>query len=176
MKFGFRMKNYQSSVANRQCKRGFSLIESLVAITVLTVGVSSALASLYQSIGLAPKIRNKAVAAHLAQEGIELVRNIRDNNWMLGNAWNIGLNEGIVGTVVSGCVQYDNNIFEGPCASSILKINAGGYYVHDLGSNTIFSREIKITNISATEMKVESIVNCGTGCAMTLEDHLFDWK
>lgn len=170
MKFGFRMKKYQSSIINHKFKRGFSLLESLIAITVLTVGVSSALASLYQSIGLAPKIRNKAVAAHLAQEGIELVRNIRDNNWMLGAAWNSGLADG------SGCVNYDSDVFNNSCISYTLKINAGGYYDHNSGTDTIFSREIKITNISATEMKVESIINCGTGCAMTLEDHLFDWK
>lgn len=161
-------------IKSLKASNGFSLIESLVAITVLTVGVSSAIATLSQSVGLTPKIRNKVIAAHLAQEGIELVRNIRDNNWMLGNAWNAGLNEGNIGTVLSGCVQYNNEVFSS-CASYTLKIN-GDYYIHSIGTDTVFSREIKITNVSAFEMKVESIVNCGQSCAITLEDHLFDWK
>lgn len=161
MRFNFR---------SHQFKRGFSLLESIVAIAVLMIGVSSAIAALNQSVALSPKIKNKVIAAHLAQEGIELVRNIRDNNWTSGAAsWDVGLNAG------SGCVQYDSDIFDTSCASFLMKFD-GAHYIHTSDASAIFSRQINITNISANEMKVESMVNCGQNCSVTLEDHLFDWK
>lgn len=148
-------------------KNGFSLLESLIAITVLMVGVSSAIAALNQSVALSPKIKNKVIAAHLAQEGIELVRNIRDNNWIQGLAWNDNLTAG------SGCVQYNKNNFDTAC-SYALNIDSG-YYTHDGGDATVFSREITIS-YSAPYMKVISKVDCGQNCGIILEDYLFDWK
>ena len=163
---------YIKSQINKSLKfnKGFSLLESMVAIIVLMVGVSSVIAALNQSVALSPKIKNKVIAAHLAQEGIELVRNIRDNNWTSGAAsWDLGLSTG------SGCFQYDSDVFDTSCASFLMKFD-GAHYIHTTEASAIFSRQINITNISANEIKVESIVNCGQNCLITLEDRLFDWK
>lgn len=63
-------------------KSNFTLIETLVALIVLAVGVLSVIAlstKSYTSISLQ---RNKLIANNLAREGVELVRNVRDENWM----------------------------------------------------------------------------------------------
>ena len=61
-------------------RRGFSMIEALVAITVLTLGVITPLSMLAKSIADANYARNQITAFFLAQEGQEMIINKRDNN------------------------------------------------------------------------------------------------
>jgi len=131
--------------------------------------------SISHSLQLAPKISDKVIAAYLAQEGIELVRNIRDVNWINNVAFNTGLIDGW------GCVQYNANSIDVNClgfgvgGGDNLKFD-GTYYSHDVGVATIFSRRVTITNVSAVEVLVQSNVTCGNNCSVSLESHLFDWR
>jgi Tfp pilus assembly protein PilV len=60
--------------------KGFSMVEALVAITVLTIGVVGPLSLLANSISNANYAKNQITAFFLAQEGQELVINARNNN------------------------------------------------------------------------------------------------
>ncbi|MDO8557933.1 MAG: prepilin-type N-terminal cleavage/methylation domain-containing protein [bacterium] len=60
-------------------KNGFSLIETIIALFVLTVGATGAFIVISKTIHISPAVRQEIIAANLAQEGIEVVRNIRDN-------------------------------------------------------------------------------------------------
>lgn len=57
---------------------GFTLIEVLFALFLLTFGSVTGIAILSHSIRTFPTTRNELIAANLAQEAIEVVRNIRD--------------------------------------------------------------------------------------------------
>lgn len=67
-------------------KKGFTLIETLVAITVLTVAVVAPMTLTSQALSAAMYARDQVTAFHLAQEAIEAVRSIRDAN-ILKNAY-----------------------------------------------------------------------------------------
>jgi type II secretory pathway pseudopilin PulG len=67
---------------NRQS--GQSLIETLVAAFVLVMGISAALGLATYSLSATTNIRNQTVALGLAREGIEVVKNMRDTNWLRG--------------------------------------------------------------------------------------------
>ena len=58
--------------------KGFSLIEVIMAIAVLTVGLIGVMALYGDSLSRILSIRSQTTANSLAQEGIELVRNIAD--------------------------------------------------------------------------------------------------
>lgn len=60
-------------------KKGFSLIEVLLALFVLSAGLVATLELTAGSISQVTEARDSLIAASLAQEGIELARNIRDN-------------------------------------------------------------------------------------------------
>ena len=62
-----------------RASKGFSLIETIIALFVLTLGVVGAFVVISQTIRISPSVRQEIVAANLAQEGIEIIRNIRDN-------------------------------------------------------------------------------------------------
>ena len=60
--------------------RGFTLVESLVAIWFLTLAIVAPMSLASQSLNSAYYSRDQIVAFQLAQEGIESVRQIRDDN------------------------------------------------------------------------------------------------
>lgn len=81
------------SPASASDPRGSTLIEVIIALMVVAVGLVGALSLATsnvrnQGIGL-----SRLIAINSAREGIELVRNIRDSNWLSGpaHAWYDGL-------------------------------------------------------------------------------------
>ena len=163
----------------KSCKQkangGFTLLEVIVALGIFSVGTAVAVNVIIYSIGLAPKIKNRTIAVHLAQEGIELVKNVRDINWVNGNSFNIGLTPGwgCVGYNILNSVDYNCSLSGGSDAIYY----DGSYYSHDgTAASTNFTRRVTLFTVSASEIKVVSSVTCGANCAVSLEDHLFDWK
>lgn len=65
--------------------RGFTLVETLVAISLLTIAVVAPMSLTTQSLSSAYYARDQMTAFHLAQEAIESMRHIRDGN-VLKNA------------------------------------------------------------------------------------------
>lgn len=65
-----------------QKTKAFGIVEVLIASTVIMIAIF-ALASVSQvTLASTSRTMARAQAAHLAQEGIEIVRNIRDTNWI----------------------------------------------------------------------------------------------
>jgi len=57
---------------------GFTLIETLIAVTILTFAVSGPLYTAGRALVAAEIARDQLVASYLAQEGVESVRAMRD--------------------------------------------------------------------------------------------------
>ena len=66
-------------------KKGFSIGEVLLAIFVLSIGMIATFSLFNAGIKNLQNERDLIVASLLAQEGVEVVRNIRDNNWAARN-------------------------------------------------------------------------------------------
>lgn len=142
--------------------RGFTLVEALVAITVLTLALGGPMALATKSIKDSLASRNKVTAFYLAQEVLEYVRNVRDSNFLyqICNSqaspppscvtslvsWLDGLNN-CFGS--NGCYVgvVDNGI---PASCSIggcpvMKFT-GTNYTYNGSTNSIFTRTMRITN------------------------------
>jgi prepilin-type N-terminal cleavage/methylation domain-containing protein len=63
--------------------RGFTLVETIVAIYVLLIGIVGAMSLAQQNISAIGISRDRLIATNLAQEGIELIRNKRDTNYIM---------------------------------------------------------------------------------------------
>lgn len=74
------------------CRRGFTLIETLVAISIFSISILAMMAVLADGISDTNYAKTKITASYLAQEGIEYVRNMRDNHVLYtdttGLTWN----------------------------------------------------------------------------------------
>ncbi|MCK4800193.1 type II secretion system protein [Candidatus Parcubacteria bacterium] len=88
---------------------GFSLMEIIFAIGIITVGLVSILSLFIYNIKAGVNNKNKLVAIYLANESIEIVRQERDNNWFINNDWMFEIDEG---NRVTGLVD-ENDIRKG---------------------------------------------------------------
>ncbi len=70
---------------------GFTLIETLLAISVLTVSIMGPLTIASRGLNAALMAKNKTVAFYLAQDAIEFVRYKRDSNTLNSQLWLTGL-------------------------------------------------------------------------------------
>jgi type II secretory pathway pseudopilin PulG len=163
-------KNLQNRIIK---KKAFTLVETLVAISILMLSVSGPLYYASESLKAAIYARDQITAFYLAQDAFEQIRKIRDNNtYFLGST--VSWNEGLTGCEDDslkkcGVTTVSNEFYELSSelevADTFLYRDANGLYSHDTGgTKTIFKRTVKIepTNGNptltdwpgATEMKV----------------------
>lgn len=121
---------------NLKLQKSFTLLEVLIAIFALTIGVMAAFGSIAQAISAATFAKNRLIASFLAQEGIEIVKNIRDSNWIQNKNWNEGLNPG------DYQADYDD-LSLSPYLNSFLNLSSNGY-LYGIGNPTQFKRKITI--------------------------------
>lgn len=83
----------QNQPARRRASRGFSIIETLVAISILLLAITGPMAFAQSSLRAAAYARDQVTAFFLAQDAIEFVKHIRDENSLTGfrSAWLDGL-------------------------------------------------------------------------------------
>src|SRR4030042_3479944 len=63
-------------------KNGFTLLEVVLAIFILSMSAFGAFSLIQSTVISASLSKQKLTAYYLAQESLEVVRNIRDNNWL----------------------------------------------------------------------------------------------
>lgn len=167
---------------NLKENKGFTMIEMIITIAVLSAGIIGSYNAFYSIMNLADTMSYRLTAAYLGQEGLEIIRNIRDNNFIDTVSWSSGL------TLCGGGCQADyktgtttesaQNQLQAYSSSNFLKINSDGFYSYDLGSDTKFKRRITITNVSADTLEVLSEVFWnynGTDYSTSTKEYLYDW-
>ncbi len=87
-------------------QNGFTLIETLFAVLIFSAALVSLMTIAGRGIVATKGAREQITAHYLAQEGLEIVRNIRDSNVKTsGTAWDTGFSQ----CTGSGCgVMYGN--------------------------------------------------------------------
>jgi len=194
------MKNLQTTNYKLQTNLGFTLLETVIAISILTTGVIATIGLMNSGLKQIGYLKNKIIAINLAQEGIELTRNVRDNNWLTNLTvppppsppvpFNVWTGTGTADECSSTCkyeIDYDDTKLVLLESGRKLKLdqntdlNKG--YQYDTGNNSIFTRTITITddpdeNFGTADVRVESTVKFGDkeNEEVTLETILYDWK
>lgn len=70
-----------------QLKKGFTLVESMVAISVLSLAITGPMLIAQKGIGSAIYSKDQITAYYLAQEAVEFIRNVRDSNRITDTDW-----------------------------------------------------------------------------------------
>lgn len=144
-------------------KTGFTIIELIISIFILSVAVVGIFSAFSVVTILTSDSSDRLAGTYLAQEGMEIVRNIRDTNWLsMGSSspnatWVDGLDCAL------GCeadyatdTGLDGARVMTPWAgtgNSLYINNTSGFYGYDTNnaSKTKFKRKIVITPISIEE-------------------------
>lgn len=183
--------------------KGFTLIETLVAITILTIAVAAPLTLAAQSLMAAFNSRDQVTAFHLAQEAVETVRAQRDHNLLEvvhGNNinWLTGLTVELTGDpnkpfmVDSISTGTNFALCSGAAGSTCENLqfdkSVTGFYGHIFGGNNFnnvsrFKRFVRITEVPNTageEVTVRAEVQWRSGSAgsirkVIVEENLFKW-
>lgn len=92
-------------------QQGFTIVETLVALSIFSVAVIALISVTVSGSSGATYVKNKLTASYLAQEGIEMVRNLRDTASFIDsqNTWDLFFGTPIGGGaltsgVIGGCV------------------------------------------------------------------------
>lgn len=152
-------------------RSGFTIIETLVAITVLMIAVTGPLSVAGKGLTSAIYARDQMIATFLAQETMESVKNIRDNNLTsTGHDWldqiencteddpcDVSASHGII--ITTGCDPLSGGciLYLADQGSSI-----AGYQTAESGQPSIFARYFYIDdtpNPSSDEKVAHVIVN-----------------
>ena len=153
--------------------KGFTLLETIVAIGVIVIGLISALTLITTSLFYVSNIQDRLVATNLVAEGLEVARNIRDNNWLQNLSWNNGL-------ASSDYQASYNSVSLSPYSGNPLLFDSStGLYNYTSGSATAYVRKISIANLSSYEIRIISTVTWqrrSITYSSSAEDHLFNWK
>lgn len=169
-------------IKHQKTKKGFSLMEILVVLFIVSTTLLGVVSLIIQNIQVQSINKNNLVASSLAQEGIEIVRQVRDINWQNGWSFNTFLNDG------SYRVDYRLPVVIPIGGVSDTKLYLkDGMYVSDNGSDsgltpTIYSRQIVISRLvsySGRPLQVRSIVSWtdhNRPYRYELQTLLFDWR
>ncbi|MEA3464156.1 MAG: prepilin-type N-terminal cleavage/methylation domain-containing protein [Patescibacteria group bacterium] len=156
---------------------GFSIIEVIAVIFIIAVGLTGILSLIVQNIQAQYINKNALIASQLAQEGLELIRNVRDENWLATPA--IWAFSSIAEEDGSKLFAID---FDGMTSvdSSSLKIDTD-YYLHSGSADSGFSRIIQTEN---NHLASSTVVSCivewkekkGGEHKYVAETVLYDWR
>ena len=160
-KFG----NWELEIRNSAPKRGQGLLEAVIALGIIITGVVAALTLAIANLSSTGASESRIIAAKLAREGVEVVRNIRDSNWVKGapTLWDAGIDQ--VGEEHTYAPRWnlDTKQMELPTIADTTTqgrlyyfSGSGMYSPDDRGQGTRFFRRIVLTNICA-----DGGVTCG---------------
>lgn len=166
--------------------RAFSLLETIAVLFIVSIGLVSILSVTVDSVRAQNLNKNSLVAYHLAEEGLELVKNVRDTNFIQNStttpvAWNRYIEAGkyrldfanfqpvAVADISEARLQISNDEEANP-----------GFYIHNVSfPDSMFSRMVTITSSTTASSTVSSLVEWmdqGQTYQVELKSILYDWS
>jgi len=168
--------------------RGFTLVETLVAITVVVTALVGPLYAVQQALNASRSARDQLVASSLAQEGVEYVRGIRDSNYLYvlrtssARSWLFGVDGtgGSVNCITAACVIDPTQNTVSRTIGPLYLSSTNLYNQAGSGTATKFTRTVQVAPVSGsvTEVTVTVIVTWTTKSQtrnVTITERLHNW-
>lgn len=171
-------------------KKGFSLLETLVAIVVIMTAIIAPMSLASKSIKASNLTRDRFIASFLAAEAVEFVRNYRDGNVINRYYWldiildecnspagctidvtQLGIGNSIQDCTPSGIcppIKYHNSV--APQGTSYR-------YQHQNGDDTKFTRTVRILDFEiSNDARVEATVEWDGNYSLIIQENISNWR
>jgi prepilin-type N-terminal cleavage/methylation domain-containing protein len=138
-------------------KKGFSLVEILFSLVILSVGILAVSVLMTRNIQNSVNSKNQIIASQLSQEGLELVKNLKQNNpTFTADVTNPHYR-------IEPASDYGNFLATSAVDNAFKRLYLkNGFYTHDAsGTATKFYRTINVKIVTVAGKKqaeVESMV------------------
>lgn len=179
--------------------RGFTILEVVSAIAVLTVAVAGTFILISQTLTSVSVAQSKLIASYLTQEGTEIVRNIRDSNWLkMESDPNVHWDDNLPSaTDCQGSCCYDEVEKRAVCEAdyltqsltqafgnylNLVDVDGDGstdFYSYTAGTPTKFKRKITISDKTSDRFKVSVEIQWkdrGKSYSFITQEYLYNWK
>ncbi|MDD3488156.1 MAG: hypothetical protein PHH35_02280 [Candidatus Pacebacteria bacterium] len=170
------------SICQKNRNKAFTLVEALVAITVVITGILSALILVTRVLYSTRIIQDRLTASFLAQEGMELVRQIRDTNFIRklqpkgeGVNWLTNMTPSKDFYIIDA---NKGELKKAPSSIPYLLYDKKIGFNYTSGEVTPFQRKIRIEQVNNNQIRVTLIMTWKTKKTefeLEVEDHLFYW-
>jgi type II secretory pathway pseudopilin PulG len=118
---------------------GFTLIEALVAISILMIAVASPITMAQKSLVASMFSRDQMIATFLAQDALEGIKNARDQIAMNGtstDSWLKGLENCICDPIASQVCDFNNNNVKSCNINTTKTLSDGSDYISSFASKS----------------------------------------
>jgi prepilin-type N-terminal cleavage/methylation domain-containing protein len=169
-------------------QKGFTIVESLVAIAVLVLAITGTMSAVQSGISSYTYSKDQVIATYLAQEGIEQLRNMRDENALNSRDWLNGIAANssdpcyfgqacMVSPIESGIATRCS--FPGAC-SYLRQDPTDGFYGYN-GSWTLtpFRREITLESVNSNEIVATVTIYWTKGAnnrQFKIKENILNWQ
>ena len=168
--------------------RGFTLVETLIAITLITIAIVAPMALTVESLKSAYYSRDQITASNLAQEAIEAVRSIRDSN-ILQITDGVTTTNAFAGIPLDTPFKIDAHTSPAqiPDCCTVLKTDQStGLFGYDpTWTDTAFTRTVLVQTVWSDaagvpqELRVSVTISWKTGSyqtrQFTISENLYRW-
>lgn len=187
-------------------KRGFTLLETLVAVAILALAVSGPIYVANRVLVAAQVAKEQLTASYLAQEGVEYMRNMRDHEFLAAyasgsqtaseDAWtHFTAGDSSHTGAITRCIAAPCSLDPARpmgfgalasirnCATTCplyVIASTGQYTLASSGATlTPYTRKISATIVSSNDVRITSTVtwsNRGNPYTVTVTSHLTPWQ
>lgn len=186
-------------IFNYKNKSGFTLVETLIALSIFSISVVGLMVVLGKGISDANFAKYKNTASYLAEEGVEYIRNMRDTYVLYdsnpSDGWTQFLAKFAQCTTTNGCkyddslTSYDLNSLKsmnvnqcnGNVCSLYYDTSTGRYGWTASATSSFYTRVItmKAVDGSPDEIQIKCTVTWSTNGSphsVVFADNLFAWR
>lgn len=183
-------KDLSPKTYNLKPSSGFTLIETLVAISILMIAVTSPLTIAQKGLSSAFYAKDQIIASYLAQDAIEYLRNLSDQNVANDDDWLNGATGGKdIKTPCSVWCKVDTSLGSGitACSGTCDRLNYNELtyvYNHEaIGASNKVSSFTRSVKVEETVIGKEALITVnmswtdkGKQRNFTVNTRIFNWR
>lgn len=160
---------------NKLLQSGLTIVEVLVTLSILSLVLTAVTGSILSSFDVAKSAQNSFIASGLAQEGMEIVRNVRDNSFLAGSDLSLLPNGNFR---VEWSDSFINKSAGDILSEPALRRDPSGLFSYSGTTDSGFKRIVTISGDSVSKRITVNVVwnERGRDKNLSAETILYNWR